>query len=165
MNCTACLAGGARREAEGQGQHVPWSCAELLTWELWLFGIAARSPKAGDRGERLQEQLGAGAVPEGLLRSHSQHLLTGCVENSGVRVRPAALICSIVLLQLQRATSCHGGGLLPRTQKHLWLETGEEKEQTGGDLNHLLRQTAVTACPGRPGRSDVCAHVAQLVLC
>lgn len=55
-----------------------------------------------------------------LYRAHFQHLLTGCVEDTGVRICPRALSCPIIL-QLQRATSCHRGGLLPRAQKHLWL--------------------------------------------
>lgn len=92
MDCTACRRSG--RKAEGQGQRIPWSWAEELMWELWPLSITAVSPKAGGVGERPQEQLGAVAVPEGLLRSHSQHLLAGCVENTVVRVCPTALSCS-----------------------------------------------------------------------
>lgn len=159
------IPGGGRRKS----QKRPWQITPLHTpcvqiTPLHTPCLHLQSPHR-DYGTWLQEQLGAVAVSEGLLRSHSKHLLPACVEDTGVRVCPAVLSSSIFPLQLQRAKSCHGGALLLRVQKHHWLGTREEKQNTGGDLNHLLRRTAVTACPGRPGRSVVCAHVAQLGLC
>lgn len=50
------------------------------------------------------------------------------------------------------------------TETPLAWNKGRETANRWG-LNHLLRKTAVTACPGRPGRSVVCARVAQLGLC